>query len=129
MDQVASEAHRAGQEQTSALLRYWAEQLFAGGRGVEGVYATVRALADGILDTLLITDDPASHHTAWFGPRPGDIAELSTAFSPDTGPLEEAPLADVTVRSALLAGTDVRVLRPGTSGAPAQGIGGLTRHT
>jgi hypothetical protein len=42
--------------------------------------------------------------------------------------LSPAPLADVVVRAALLTGADVRVLAPGTQGAPAYGIGALCRY-
>ncbi|GAA2244002.1 MULTISPECIES: baeRF2 domain-containing protein [Kitasatospora] len=129
MAQVDAETHRAGHDQTTALVSRYAEELSPRGHAVEGIYATVRALADGQLRTLLITDDPAARRTAWFGPGPTDIAELSTAFAPETGPLVEASLADVAIRTALLTGAGVRVLEPGIPGTPAQGIGGLTRYT
>ncbi|WP_354637268.1 Vms1/Ankzf1 family peptidyl-tRNA hydrolase [Kitasatospora camelliae] len=129
MVQVDAETHKAGQDETAALLHAYGEQLSPRGHAVEGIYATLRALADGQLRTLLITDDPASRRTAWFGPGPTDIADASTAFTESTKGLVRAPLADAAVRAALLTGAAVRVLRPGTTGAPAQGIGGLTRYT
>ncbi|MEU8516886.1 Vms1/Ankzf1 family peptidyl-tRNA hydrolase [Kitasatospora sp. NPDC048722] len=129
MAQVEAETCRAGRQETSALLRDYAEQLSPHGRGAEGIYATVRALADGALRTLLITEDLAGRRTAWFGPGPADIADQPATPPPDTTPLVRADLADTAVRSALLTGADVRVLPPGAPGAPAQGIGGLTRHT
>ncbi|MFI6845243.1 Vms1/Ankzf1 family peptidyl-tRNA hydrolase [Kitasatospora sp. NBC_00085] len=128
MAQVDTETCRAGREETTSLLRRFAEELSPRGHAVEGITATVRALADGQLRTLLVTDDPASHHTAWFGPKPTDIADLGTAFAADAGPLVETGLADAAVRAALLTGADIRILTPGTPGAPAQGIGGLTRY-
>ncbi|MGW2248714.1 baeRF2 domain-containing protein [Kitasatospora sp. NPDC001660] len=129
MAQVETETCRAGQERTTALLRGYVEQLSPRGHAVEGIYATVRALADGALRTLLITDGLAGRRTAWFGPGPTDIADQPASLPPDLKPVLRADLADTAIRSALLTGADVRVLRPGTPGNPAQGIGGLTRHT
>ncbi|MFI8458547.1 hypothetical protein [Kitasatospora sp. NPDC085464] len=128
MAQVDTETCRAGREQTAALLRRYSEERLPRGHAVEGIAGTLRALADGQLRTLLVTDDPASHHTAWFGPNPTDIADLGTAFAADAGPLVETKLADAAVRTALLTGADVRIVAPGMPCAPAQGIGGLTRY-
>ncbi|MBO1414569.1 Vms1/Ankzf1 family peptidyl-tRNA hydrolase [Streptomyces sp. FH025] len=126
--QVRTETRRAGLDETSALL-----VRLDGGRSplgptVEGVYATVRALADGALRTLLLSDGLVGHRTAWFGPGPTDIADQPASLPADLSPVKQADLADIAVRSALLTGADVRVLPPDTHGAPAQGIGGLTRY-
>ncbi|MFH9352276.1 Vms1/Ankzf1 family peptidyl-tRNA hydrolase [Kitasatospora sp. NPDC017646] len=129
MAQVETETCRAGREATAALLHRLDDERSPRGHTVEGTYATMRALADGALRTLLITDGLAGRRTAWFGPGPTDIADQSASLPPDRTPMVRADLADTAVRSALLSGADVRVLRPGTPGAPAQGIGGLTRHT
>ncbi|WP_371494668.1 Vms1/Ankzf1 family peptidyl-tRNA hydrolase [Kitasatospora sp. NBC_00374] len=128
MVQIDAETCRAGRERTAALVRHFSEERSPLGHAVEGVYATLRALADGQLRILLVTDDPASRRTAWFGPGPTDISDLSTAFTEDTKGFVRAPLADVAVRAALLTGAEVWVLAPGTPGVPAQGIGGLTRY-
>ncbi|MGW3045697.1 baeRF2 domain-containing protein [Kitasatospora sp. NPDC001159] len=129
MAQVDTETHRAGQEETTTLLRAFTEELAPRGHAVEGIYPTIRALADGALRTLLITDDPAHRRTAWFGPGSTDIADQRTSLPADLTPVARADLADVAIRSALLTGADVRVLAPGAPGAPAQGIGALTRYT
>ncbi|MGW2250949.1 baeRF2 domain-containing protein [Kitasatospora sp. NPDC001660] len=129
MAQVETETSRAGRETTTALLRRLDDERSPGGHTVEGTYATLRALADGALRTLLITDSLAGRRTAWFGPGPTHVADQPASLPPHLAPMVRADLADTAVRSALLSGTDVRVLRPGTPGAPAQGIGGLTRYT
>ncbi|MFD5462166.1 Vms1/Ankzf1 family peptidyl-tRNA hydrolase [Kitasatospora sp. NPDC127059] len=129
MAQVETETCRAGREETAALLRRLDDERSPRGHTVEGVYATMRALADGALRTLLITDTLAGRRTAWFGPGPTHIADQPASVPPDRGPMVRADLADTAVRSALLSGVDVRVLPPGAPGAPAQGIGGLTRYT
>ncbi|MDH6136856.1 hypothetical protein P3T37_006287 [Kitasatospora sp. MAA4] len=127
--QVDTETCRAGRDETAALLRMLDEGRSPRGRAVEGVHATVRALAEGRLGTLLITDDPSSRVGAWFGPRATDITDRRTAPAPGQEPLVRGPLADVAVRSALLTGADIRVLAPDEPGAPSQGIGGLTNYT
>ncbi|MFH8387218.1 Vms1/Ankzf1 family peptidyl-tRNA hydrolase [Kitasatospora sp. NPDC018058] len=129
MAQVEAETCRAGREATEALLRRLDDGRSPRGHTVEGVYATVRALADGALRTLLISDSLTGHRTAWFGPGPTDIADQPASLPTDLTPVVQADLADIAVRSALLTGADVRILRPGAPGAPAQGIGGLTRYT
>ncbi|MGW7446602.1 baeRF2 domain-containing protein [Kitasatospora sp. NPDC054795] len=129
MAQVEAETCRAGRETTTALLRRLDDGRSPGGHTIEGTYATLRALADGALRTLLITDGLAGRRTAWFGPGPTDIADQPPTLPADTTPLVRADLADTAVRSALLTGVDIRVLPPGAPGAPAQGIGGLTRYT
>ncbi|MFE5588144.1 Vms1/Ankzf1 family peptidyl-tRNA hydrolase [Kitasatospora sp. NPDC056531] len=129
MAQVETETCRAGQEQTTVLLRGYTEQLSPHGHAVEGIYATVRALADGALRTLLITDGLAGRRSAWLGPGPTDIADQPASLPQDLKPVVRADLADSAVRSALLTGADVRVLASGIPSNPAQGIGGLTRYT
>ncbi|MGW1072785.1 baeRF2 domain-containing protein [Streptomyces sp. NPDC002537] len=125
---VAAEATASGRAETTALLRRLAEERAPGGRAVEGVHETLDALAAGRVGTLAVTDDPRDSRTAWFGSAPTEVHERLEDFVPDGGgPLVRGPLADVAVRSALLTGADVRVLEPGTPGAPAQGTGGICR--
>ncbi|RLU79939.1 hypothetical protein CTZ27_35915 [Streptomyces griseocarneus] len=127
--QVATEeACAAAGADTAELLRLLDEERAPGGHAVEGVGDTLGALAEGRVATLAVTDDPADTRTAWFGPAPTDVYERRENFVPNgSGPLVRGPLADVAVRSALLTGADVRVLGPGTPGAPAQGTGGICR--
>lgn len=127
--QVDTETSRAGRDETAALLRVLDEGRSPQGRTVEGVHATLRALAERRLRTLLITDDPLSRDSAWFGPGPTHVTDRRVPPAPGREPMSRGPLADVAVRSALLTGADVRVLAPGAPGAPSQGIGGLTHYT
>ncbi|TJZ44538.1 hypothetical protein FCH28_29820 [Streptomyces piniterrae] len=127
MAQVEAETRRAGQEETAALLRLLAEERSPGGRAVEGVHATLDALARGRLRTLAVTDDPQDRRTAWSGPAPTDVSDRRGVLQPNGGAVVRGRLADVAVRAALLTGAEVRALPTDTPHAPKQGIGGVCR--
>ena len=91
---------------------------------MQGVPATLDALAAGRARELLVEDPPSGGATAWFGAAPAQVLPggRETRWAGRAG-----AAADVAVRSALLSGIEVRVLRKGTPGAPAGGIGALCR--
>ncbi|SCK43691.1 Vms1/Ankzf1 family peptidyl-tRNA hydrolase [Streptomyces sp. WMMB 322] len=126
--QVEAERRGEGERQTRELLQEMAEERGPRGRTVEGVRETTEALARGQVRTLVLTHDPSDTRTAWFGPGPTDIADREM---PDRGGPRLSPgsLADVAARAALLTDADVRVVPPGTEGAPAHGVGALLRYT
>ncbi|WP_171168223.1 Vms1/Ankzf1 family peptidyl-tRNA hydrolase [Streptomyces sp. I05A-00742] len=124
-----TEVSRAGHARTAELLRQLEHELAPGGHAVEGVNATLDALAVGRVGTLTVTDDPRDQRTAWFGSTPAELAERREDLPPDGGGEPyEGRLADVAVRAALLTGADVRVLEPGEPRTPAQGTGGICRY-
>ncbi|KAB7843763.1 hypothetical protein [Streptomyces mobaraensis] len=124
-----TEVARAGHARTAELLRTLEHELAPGGHAVEGVRATLDALAVGRVGTLTVTDDPRDQRTAWFGDSPAELAERRDDLPPDGGgEPHEGRLADVAVRAALLTGADVRVLEPGEPRTPAQGAGGICRY-
>ncbi|MCP2328752.1 hypothetical protein HDA40_007259 [Hamadaea flava] len=87
---------------------------------VQGVHATLAALAVGRVDTVLVVDDPDDRRSAWFGP-----VELCASL-PDPVHPQRTPhggrLVDVAIRAALLTGARIRIL----SGDQARGLrGGL----
>ncbi|MGH4030415.1 Vms1/Ankzf1 family peptidyl-tRNA hydrolase [Actinomycetota bacterium Odt1-20B] len=125
--QIVAELHRAAEAETAAVLRHLAAERRPGGRTVDGARATLTALAQGRLDTLVVTDHPRDHRTAWVGPAPTDVAPRHRTLLRKGVGASQAHLTDIAVRAALLTGSDVRVLTPRTPGAPAQGIGGLCR--
>ncbi len=125
--QVEAETRRAAREQTRALLGRLAEERSPAGGSAEGVRDTLDALAHRRVRTLLVVDDPRDRRTGWFGPDAGQVSDRRDALAGIAGPLVQAPLADIAVRSAILTGADIRVLEPGTPGAPIDGIGALCR--
>jgi hypothetical protein len=119
---------RASQDETARLLGAVADGLGPGGLGVDGVQATVDALATARVATLLVTDDPAETRTLWVGPGPTDLAHGHLPRPTDWDWARKAPLADAAVRSAILADADVRVLAPDCPGAPSDGMAALCRY-
>ncbi|WP_030925887.1 Vms1/Ankzf1 family peptidyl-tRNA hydrolase [Streptosporangium amethystogenes] len=125
--QVADQTRQAVQEQTQALLHRLAEARGPSGRVAEGVRETLDALARGRVQTLVVVDDPQDRRTAWFGPLPTQVSDRREVLARTSAPVTRERLVDVAVRAAVLTGAEVHVLPPGTSGAPAQGIGALCR--
>jgi hypothetical protein len=117
----------AAETQTHRLLDYFHAQLWSGGFAVEGRAATIDALAEGRVATLFITDADDDTST-WFGPAATDIYRSHAAAEMSRKPVRCGPLADVAVRSALMADSRVRVIPVGTPGAPVNGIGALCRY-
>ncbi|MCH0540827.1 hypothetical protein I3F58_14860 [Streptomyces sp. MUM 203J] len=127
--QVEEETRLAAEELTVGLLRRFAEERAPGGRAVEGVQPTLRALSEGRVDTLVVTDDPEDRRSAWFGSSPAELSDRRPAPAPAGRAMARARLADAAIRTAVLTGSDVRVLPAGAEGAPSHGIGALCRST
>ncbi|MBR7827135.1 hypothetical protein KDK95_12530 [Actinospica sp. MGRD01-02] len=126
--QVEDAARRAGREETEAVMSEFAERRSPNGTAIEGGYATLSALAQGRLRTLLISDGSEAHHTAWFGTGPTDVAGRRGDLPADASPHVRGELVDVAVRAAVLSGAAIRVIDPEPAGGPSQGIGGLCRY-
>lgn len=124
---MAEAVRDAVEAQIDLLLTQVADGLGPGGLAVDGVQATIEALAGLRVRTLLVTDDPRDDRILWVGLGAADIRaprDPQPSPWPWTG---QASLADAAARSALLAGADVRVLTPGHKRAPAEGVGALCR--
>jgi len=115
------------EEQTAALLERFAEALPPSGYAVEGAQATLRALADSRVATLIVAPRPNDDRVAWFGAEPTELG-ASTPPGAQNGDLRIGPLADVAVRAALLTDADVRIVDGGAARRPAEGIGALCRY-
>ncbi|GAA1972034.1 Vms1/Ankzf1 family peptidyl-tRNA hydrolase [Catenulispora subtropica] len=125
--QVEAEMTEAAHRHGRRLLEEFADRSGQNGRSVEGVAATLRALARGQVRTLLVTDQAADGGVAWFGPAATDIGLHVTGLTRNGVEPERGPVTDVAVRAALLGGADVWVLDPRTPGAPYHGVGALCR--
>jgi hypothetical protein len=88
-------------------------------RAVAGAEATLAALTDGRVGTLLIHDDPGDGRRAGFDPA-GTAAGTSASDG-----FRDGRLVDVAIRSALLGGGEVRFVPK--HAAPDEGIGALVR--
>lgn len=124
---AATAAGDAAAHQRERLLWVFDEERAPGGVAVEGEDATLAALAEGRVATLLVAqpvvDDP---RPAWFGAGGAEVAPAARPVPPWEHP-RHGPLLDVAVRSALLSGAEVRVV-PAGDGAPLEGLGGLCRY-
>jgi hypothetical protein len=118
-------------EVARSTARLWAARSLADfaegigtGHAVQGVEATLDALARGRVRELLVQTPPARSATAWFGLSARQVLDgnRSAPWARRSG-----PAVDVAVRAALLGEVPVRVLRPGVPGAPEGGIGALCR--
>jgi hypothetical protein len=109
-------------EQTRTLLERFDRERRPGGLAVVGVAATLAALGQGRVDTLIVVDDPNDERVAWFGPT-------NTAAQKRTGP-EDRPgrMVDVAIRAALLSDADVQVVSREQAPGLRQGIGALCRY-
>jgi hypothetical protein len=126
-DTVAEIARAAAGDWTAELLARFAEQRSPRGLAVDGELATLEALGQGRIAVLLVENRDGDSRTAWFGPEPTQVRPTTETPPPSWASKDRGPLVDVAIRAALLAGAEVRVLDPGTRGAPAEGIGGLCR--
>lgn len=112
--------------QSAALLDRFLAQWRPGGAAVEGKAATLAALTEGRVDTLLVADDPTDERVAWYGPNTlcAEIGETA-----DDQWVASGRLTDVAVRAALLTGADVHVLSHQIAGALGDRIGALCRFS
>jgi len=125
---LARVLREAAHTQTRLLLEQFRARLDPGGLAVDGRTATLAALAEGRVATLLVTDNPDDTAPAWFGPGPTDVFVDGDTAALSGRPVRAGRLADITVRAALLSHARVRVIPAGTPGAPTGGIGAICRY-
>jgi hypothetical protein len=108
--------------ETRALLERFDRERRPGRLAVMGVTATLAALAQGRVETLLVVDDPDDERVAWFGPdNPGAQKR--------NGPEDRAGrMVDVAIRAAMLSDAEVRVVSSEQARGLRQGIGALCRY-
>ena len=86
------------------------------------------AIARGRVRTLLVTDSGfGDDRVAWYGERSAELSGHRVELERLGAHPRRGRLVDAAVRAAILTDADIRVLRPGTAGAPAQGLGALCR--
>lgn len=125
-DVVAGVVRAAADRELDDLLRTFGEERSPGGLAVEGEHATLDALAEGRIGTLLVREEYADQRNAWFGAGPTDVQP--TDQPPPAWPEPRlGQLTDVAVRAALLTGARVRVLPAEGQEGPAEGLGGICR--
>lgn len=126
--QLAQTLHDAAVAQSRVLLDEFHAHLEPGGRAVQGVRATVDALAADRVATLLVTDPRPNEQSVWFGPGPTEIYLDRESAMLSGQSVRVGPLVDSAVRAALLADAQVRIMPSGTIGTPLEGIGAICRY-
>lgn len=112
-----------------ALLETFRDSM-ASGRGVEGVEETMRALSEGRVSHLLVSDDVSRGNEvrmAWVGDGPM-VAPTDEAVANFGQTPRRAPLVDACIRSAVAQGAEVTVVPYPSSASPIDGLGGLVRN-
>lgn len=113
-------------DETVAILEKFKEERGQGDRAAEGVAATIAALNERSVETLLLGHDADDERTVWFSTEP-PLAALEKheleAYGVRDG-AEEGRLADVLARAAFLSGARIRVV-PRT--VLADGVGAILR--
>lgn len=129
-DEIASDVVRAVDTavaaDTVAFLRKFKEELGQDDRAVDGVNATLAALAAAQVDVLLVHDDFDDDREAWFGELPTQIGpDRATVDSLGANEPQSGRLVDVAVRSAFLTSAGARVV-PSSAGG-IDGLGAILR--
>ncbi len=124
---VAAAVREAVAHQLGELLDAFADRRSPDGRTVEGAHATLDALAEGRVGTLLVSQVPGDDgRHAWFGAGPTEVQPTDQPPPPWPEP-HLGGLVDVAVRAAWLTGAEVRVVPAGDERCPASGLGGICR--
>lgn len=111
-----------------ALLERFAEERGQDDRAVDGPAATLAALSQAQVETLLVHDDPADERTAWFDDTGTQVAaEARTLRDLGIEP-HEGRLVDVATRAALLTGAEVQPVPAHGPSSPTDGLGAILRY-
>ncbi|MUN38960.1 baeRF2 domain-containing protein [Actinomadura litoris] len=116
-------------ERVMAVAERFDRELANGQRAVAGLPATVEAVRNGQVETLLLDDDPDSPARLWVGPDPAQVAaspeELREEFGVDA-PREDR--ADAALVRAVAA-TDGNLVVLPAEGNPGLHVGAVLRFT
>lgn len=116
---------------TTEVLAAFGRELGQDDRAVDGPGATLQALANAQVSTLLLQPEDVSGD-AWFGPSPAQNAlDPQALHAMGVGAPVRAPLVDVALRAAAASGATVRLLANQLPDGcrPTGGIGALLRYT
>src|SRR5690606_29892468 len=113
---------------TRELLRTFGERRGQGSGLVEGIAATLDALNQSRVDTLLVHNDPDDTRRAYFGAAEVPVAPDDTsARALGVWDRRSGRLVEGAIRAALGTGATVRFVPAHGAHVPAERLGGLTR--
>lgn len=115
-------------ESTEGLLARFEQERGQHDKAVEGVDATIRALAMAQVAVFLIADGSEDDRQLWFGPDPALLAPTDAELKElGVDSPEQGPARDVLVRATLGTGAGIRILDD--AGSVTDGVGALLRWT
>ena len=127
-DDVTRTVATAVASDTVAILEKFREERGQGDRAADGIAATLAALSEARVDTLLVHDDPSDSRECWFAPT-GDVAlaatDAVTIKAQGVADPAKGRLVDVAIRTAFRSGARVRVI---PSAGVTDGIGAILRY-
>ena len=131
-DQLAEEVvHVVGDaaaRDTRAVLAAFGEASGRHDHAVEGVDATVAALAAGRVAVLLVDDDPDDERRVWGGRGPLEMGGPPRGVEGmGGGEPRSARMVDACIRAAIGSGAVVRVVPGAAAASPAEGVGAILR--
>ena len=113
---------------TAEVMNRFDNERRLGGLAVEGVTATLGALARRRVQALIVADDPDDERARLVRPRNAMCRDTGRAVSGNST-LAAGRLVDVAVRAAVVTDAQVHVLAPAQSGALTERIGALWRFS
>ncbi len=126
-DAVAHVVREASRDATRRVWNTFVEEQAPQGRAVTGARATLGALAEGRVATLLVAPDRVPvEERAWYGTSPTHLQHARRP-RPTWEHAAQGRLLDVAVRSAVLTGARVQVLDESFDHELDDGLGALCR--
>ncbi|MGP4029747.1 baeRF2 domain-containing protein [Actinomadura sp. 3N407] len=117
-------------ERIMTVAERFDRELANGQRAVAGLPATIDAVRNGSVETLLLNDDPDSSARLWIGPDPAQIATSADQLREEFGvtdPREDR--ADAALVRAVAATDGELVVLPSDGPAPNLHVGAVLRYT
>jgi hypothetical protein len=114
-------------DRSAALLATLADLQGPAGLAVDGATATLAALVEGRVATLVVDPSRAAKPAVWFAAPPEAVAVDPAGVFERHHVVRSGPLVDVAIRAALLSGAAIHVLPAGSGEDLRDGIGALCR--
>ncbi|MFB4304456.1 Vms1/Ankzf1 family peptidyl-tRNA hydrolase [Actinomadura sp. NTSP31] len=117
-------------ERVMAVAERFDRELANGQRAVAGLPATVEAVRQGQVETLLLDDDPDSPARLWIGPEPGQVAADPDELRSEFGVADPTPeRADAALIRAVTATDGDLVVLPSDGPNAGLHVGAVLRYT
>ncbi|MEU5996040.1 Vms1/Ankzf1 family peptidyl-tRNA hydrolase [Spirillospora sp. NPDC047418] len=118
-------------ERVMTVAERFDRELANGERAVSGLPETTRALRNGQVETLLLTEAPGSGDQLWIGPDPAQVAATAAELREEFGITDpEQERADAAlVRAAAATDSELVVLPPDEEEGPDIPVGAVLRFT